>query len=222
MNEKKIVGEKAVEFIKDGMVVGLGTGTTVYYSIIKLGKLVKEGLNIQGIPTSVQTEELAKQLGIPLVSCNEVEQIDVAIDGADEVNSDLDLIKGGGGALLREKIIAKAANKFIVVATPSKMVGNLGSFQLPVEVAPFGVELTEKHIRKYGINPILRQIEGNPYKTDNGNYIFDCSFPDSLNVKELEEKLNLIPGVVENGLFINMTDIVVSLDDEKNIVLIER
>lgn len=222
MNEKKIVGEKAVEFIKDGMVVGLGTGTTVYYSILKLGQLVKEGLDIQGIPTSVQTEVLAKQLEIPLVSCNEVEQIDVAIDGADAVNSDLDLIKGGGGALLREKIVAKAANKFIVVATPSKMVGDLGSFRIPVEVVPFGIELTEKHIQKLGINPFLRKTGDQPYKTDNGNYIFDCSFPDTLDIKELELKLNLVPGVVENGLFINMSDIIVSLDDEKNILLIER
>ena len=118
MNEKRLVGEKAVDFIKDGMVVGLGTGSTVYYTIMKLGQLVKEGLSIQGIPTSIQTEELATKLGIPLASFQEIEQIDVAIDGADEVDSNLDLIKGGGGALLREKIIAKAAKKFIVVATP--------------------------------------------------------------------------------------------------------
>ena len=125
LNEKLLVGEKAVEFIKDGMVVGLGTGSTVYYTIMKLGQLVKEGLSIQGIPTSIQTEELAKKLEIPLASYKEIEKIDVAIDGADEVDSNLDLIKGGGGALLREKIIAKAAKKFIVVATPSKMVGKI-------------------------------------------------------------------------------------------------
>ena len=113
LNEKQLVGEKAVEFIKDGMVVGLGTGSTVYYTIMKLGQLVKEGLSIQGIPTSVQTEELAKKLEIPLASYKEIEQIDVAIDGADEVDSNLDLIKGGGGALLREKIIAKAAKNLL-------------------------------------------------------------------------------------------------------------
>ena len=221
LNEKKLVGEKAAEFIKDGMVVGLGTGSTVYYTIIKLGQLVKEGLTIQGIPTSVRTEELAKKVGIPLVSFKEIGQIDVAIDGADEVDSNLDLIKGGGGALLREKIIAKAAKQFIVVATPNKMVKRLGGFQLPVEVIPFGAELTEKHISELGIDPILRQFEGNPYRTDNGNYIFDCDISDILQPKELEEKLNMIPGVVENGLFINMSDIVISLDHEKNVVLIK-
>ena len=220
LNEKKLVGEKAAEFIKDGMVVGLGTGSTVYYTIIKLGQLVKEGLTIQGIPTSVRTEELAKKVGIPLVSFKEIGQIDVAIDGADEVDFNLDLIKGGGGALLREKIIAKAAKQFIVVATPNKMVKKLGGFQLPVEVVPFGAELTEKHISELGIDPILRQFEGNPYKTDNGNYIFDCDISSILQPKELEEKLNMIPGVVENGLFINMSDIVISLDHEKNVVLI--
>jgi ribose 5-phosphate isomerase A len=204
------------------MVVGLGTGSTVYYTIIKLGQLVKEGLNIQGIPTSVQTEELAKKVGIPLVSFKEIEQIDVAIDGADEVDSNLDLIKGGGGALLREKIIAKAAKEFIVVATPSKMVDKLGGFKLPIEVVPFGAELTEYHIRELGIDPILRQFEGKPNRTDNGNYIFDCDISNTLQSKELEEKLNMIPGVVENGLFINMSDIVISLDQEKNVVLINR
>ena len=123
LNEKKIVGEKAADFVKDGMVVGLGTGSTVYYTILKLGQLVKEGLSIQGIPTSIQTAELAKRLDIPLVSFQEIEQIDVAIDGADEVDFHFNLIKGGGGALLREKIIAKAAQKFIVVATPAEIGG---------------------------------------------------------------------------------------------------
>ncbi|WP_249871588.1 ribose-5-phosphate isomerase RpiA [Oceanobacillus saliphilus] len=222
MNEKRIVGEKAAEFIKDGMVVGLGTGTTVYYTIIQLGQLVKKGLNIQGIPTSVQTEELAKKVGIPLVNFKDIRQIDVAIDGADEVDSNLNLIKGGGGALLREKIIAKAANKFIIVAAPSKMVGKIGTYRLPVEVVPFGAELTEKHIRKLGINPILRQYEGMPFRTDNGNYIFDCNILDTLPPSELENELNMVPGVVENGLFINMSDLVVSLDQEKNVVLIKK
>lgn len=222
MNEKKIVGEKAIEYIKDGMVVGLGTGSTVYYTIIKLGQLVKEGLSIQGIPTSIQTEELAKKLGIPLGRFEEIGQIDVAIDGADEIDSNLDLIKGGGGALLREKIIAKAAKKFIVVATPSKMVEKLGAFRLPVEVVPFGADLTKEHIREIGCNPILRQFKGTPYRTDNGNYIFDCVFSHLSQPKILEEKLNMIPGVVENGLFSGMSDIVISLDRNNNAVLIKR
>ena len=132
------------------------------------------------------------------------------------------MIKGGGGALLREKIIAKAAKKFIVVATPNKMVEKLGAFQLPVEVIPFGAELTEKHISELGIDPILRQFEGNPYRTDNGNYIFDCVFLIFMQPKELEEKLNMIPGVVENGLFINMSDIVISLDGKNQPMLLKE
>jgi ribose 5-phosphate isomerase A len=222
LNKKKIVGEKAVEYIRDGMVVGLGTGSTVYYTIMKLGQLVKEGLTIQGIPTSVQTEELAKNVGIPIGSFREIDQIDIAIDGADEVDSNLNLVKGGGGALLREKIIAKAAKKFIVVATPSKLVENLGTHLIPVEVVPFGAELTEKHLRELGGNPVLRVVDGIPFRTDNGNYIFDCSFSDLSQPIHLEEKLNLIPGVVENGLFIGMADMVISLNRQYDPIIIER
>lgn len=156
MYEKQIVGEIAAEFVKDGMIVGLGTGSTVFYTIQKLGQLVKEGLSIKGIPTSVQTKEVAKELGIPLTRFSEIERIDIAIDGADEVNSKLELIKGGGGALLREKIIAKAAKTFIVVADTSKMVEKLGAFRLPVEVIPFGFEMTERHIRAIGLVPEIR------------------------------------------------------------------
>ena len=222
LNEKKLVGEKAVEYIRDGMVVGLGTGSTVYYTIMKLGQLVKEGLTIQGIPTSVQTEVLAKKVGIPIGNFKEIYQIDIAIDGADEIDSNLNLVKGGGGALLREKIIANAAKTFIVVATPSKLVENLGTQPLPVEVVPFGVELTEKHLRELGGNPDLRVVDGTPFRTDNGNYIFDCSFSDLSQPKHLEEKLNLIPGVVENGLFIGMANMVISLNRQNDPIIIER
>ncbi|WP_338453249.1 ribose-5-phosphate isomerase RpiA [Niallia oryzisoli] len=221
MNEKKIVGEKAVDFIKDGMVVGLGTGSTVYYTILKLGQLVKDGLSIQGIPSSIQTKELAQKLKIPLVSFKDINQIDVAIDGADEVDSDFNLIKGGGGALLREKIIASGAKNFIVVVTPSKMSKTLGSFPLPVEVVPFGYEMTAKHIKTLGGKPSLREISGTPFQTDNGNYILDCVFPNLSQPKEVETCLNLIPGVVENGLFTGMTDLVISLDGRNHAVLLE-
>src|SRR3954463_1178740 len=169
LNEKRLVGENAVEFIKDGMVVGLGTGSTVYYTIMKIGQLVKEGLSIQGIPTSIQTAELATKLGISLASFQEIGEIDVAIDGANEVDSNFNLIKGGGGALLREKIIAKAAQQFIVVATPAKLSNKFGSFPLPVEVVPFGAEWTAKHLEELRGKPSLRQINGKPYRTDNGN-----------------------------------------------------
>ncbi|WP_413300855.1 ribose-5-phosphate isomerase RpiA [Bacillus sp. 1P10SD] len=222
MVDKKIVGEKAAEFVKDGMVVGLGTGSTVFYTIQKLGQLVKEGLSIKGIPTSVQTEELAKELGIPLTSFSEIESIDIAIDGADEVNSELELIKGGGGALLREKIIARAAKIFIVVADSSKMVEKLGAFRLPVEVITFGYEMTEKNIRAIGLVPEIRLNGETPFITDNGNYIFDCQIPEHVQPERLERMLNMIPGVVENGLFVGMTDMVITLDQIKNVVVLRR
>ena len=222
LNEKKLVGEKAADFVKDGMVVGLGTGSTVYYTMLKLGQLVKEGLSIQGIPTSIRTAELAKSLGIPLANFQEIEQIDIAIDGADEVDFHFNLIKGGGGALLREKIIAKAAQEFIVVATPAKLSEKLGSFPLPVEVVPFGVEWTAKHLEELRGKPSLRQINGKPYRTDNGNYILDCIFPNLSQPCELEISLNKIPGVVENGLFIGMADLVISLDGKNQPIFLKR
>ncbi|SDM64211.1 ribose-5-phosphate isomerase [Bacillus sp. OK048] len=220
--EKTEVGEKAVEYIKDGMIVGLGTGSTVYYFISKLGELVQQGLSIKGVPTSKQTEKLAIELGIPLVSFREIEQIDVAIDGADEVNPELHLIKGGGGALLREKIIAKAAKTFIVVADSKKYVETLGTFPLPIEVVPFGYEMTMKYIRELGGNPKLRQRRGIPFLTDNGNYIIDSSFQEINQPEELEKSLNLLPGVVDNGLFVGMADAVITIVDNKLVTKVRR
>ncbi|WP_090761021.1 ribose-5-phosphate isomerase RpiA [Bacillus sp. OK048] len=222
MIEKTEVGEKAVEYIKDGMIVGLGTGSTVYYFISKLGELVQQGLSIKGVPTSKQTEKLAIELGIPLVSFREIEQIDVAIDGADEVNPELHLIKGGGGALLREKIIAKAAKTFIVVADSKKYVETLGTFPLPIEVVPFGYEMTMKYIRELGGNPKLRQRRGIPFLTDNGNYIIDSSFQEINQPEELEKSLNLLPGVVDNGLFVGMADAVITIVDNKLVTKVRR
>ncbi|MEE6451034.1 ribose-5-phosphate isomerase RpiA [Gottfriedia acidiceleris] len=221
-NVKQIVGEKAAEFVKDGMVVGLGTGSTVLYTIKKLGQLVQEGLNIKGIPTSIQTEKLAKEVGIQLVNFSKIEQIDIAIDGADEINPNFELIKGGGGALLREKIIAKAAETFIVVADPTKMVERLGKFRLPVEVIPFGMEMTMKQIKAIGLSPELRLNGATPFITDNGNYIFDCGIPDHIQAEIVERELNLIPGVVENGLFVGMTDLVITLDKNENVQMLRK
>lgn len=203
MNEKQLVGEKAVEYIKDGMVVGLGTGSTAYYTIKKLGELVRYGMNITGVPTSEQTAVLAKEEGITLVDFKDLIVIDVAIDGADQVDSDLNLIKGGGGALLREKIIANAASTFIVIADSSKRANQLGAFPLPVEVLPFGAEITSRKIAALGCKPKLRVSEGQPFITDNGNYILDCDFERIESPGDLEMKLNMIPGVLENGLFVN-------------------
>jgi ribose 5-phosphate isomerase A len=212
MNEKQMVGEKAVEYIKDGMVVGLGTGSTAYYTIKKLGELVRNGLNIKGIPTSEKTASLAVEQGITLVDFKDVDQIHVTIDGADEFDANLSLIKGGGGALLREKIIANAASTFIVIADSSKGADKLGAFPLPVELVKFGAELTSRKIAELGCEPKLRLNGDKPFITDNGNYILDCNFNTIESPEELERQLNMIPGVVENGLFVNRADILITID----------
>ncbi|KZB91046.1 ribose 5-phosphate isomerase A [Bacillus sp. VT 712] len=216
MVEKQAVGEKAAEFVKDDMIVGLGTGSTVYYTILKLGERVKNGLRIQGVPTSKETEKLARQIGIPLVTLADVNKLDLAIDGADEVDNQFALIKGGGGALLREKIIAKASEQFIVVADSTKLVQTLGAFPLPVEVVRFGWEMTAKHMRDLGCVPRLRLLEDHtPFITDNGNYIMDCHFQEIKRPRELEVALNMIPGVVENGLFNHMTSRVITIRNQQ-------
>ncbi|KSU88651.1 MULTISPECIES: ribose-5-phosphate isomerase RpiA [Priestia] len=216
MVEKQAVGEKATEFVKDDMIVGLGTGSTVYYTILKLGERVKNGLRIQGVPTSKETEKLARQIGIPLVTLEDVNKLDLAIDGADEVDNQFALIKGGGGALLREKMIAKASEQFIVVADSTKLVQTLGAFPLPVEVVRFGWEMTAKHMRDLGCVPRLRLLEDHtPFITDNGNYIIDCHFQEIKRPHELEVALNMIPGVVENGLFNHMTSRVITIRNQQ-------
>ncbi|WP_050616307.1 ribose-5-phosphate isomerase RpiA [Bacillus testis] len=218
MNEKKIVGEKAAEYIKEGMVVGLGTGSTVYYTLQKLGMMVQEGLKVQGVPTSQATESIARQLGIPLLDVDKVDRIDLAIDGADEVDPALRLIKGGGGALLREKIIAHTADRFIVVADSTKCVPKLGAFPLPVEVVQFGYNLTAQKIEGLGGKCRMRMAGDKPFISDNGHFIFDCIF-NELNPSALGSALNHIPGVVENGLFVDMADRVITMKNEQVILL---
>jgi len=210
MNLKQIAGEKAVEYVKDGMVVGLGTGSTVFYAIKKISEGVKNGLDIIGIPTSVETEKLAKQIGIQLSTLEEHPVIDVTIDGADEIDKKLNLIKGMGGALLREKIVASASKKEVIVADDSKLVDMLGTrTPLPVEVARFGWSYAAKKISELGCNVGLRKKNGEVFITDNGNYILDCKFHQIDKPKEMEQKINLIPGVLENGLFIGLADVAV-------------
>ncbi|MDQ0114166.1 ribose-5-phosphate isomerase RpiA [Paenibacillus harenae] len=209
MDGKKLAGEKAAEYVKNGMVVGLGTGSTVYWTIMKLGELVRGGLQIQGVPTSRRTEELATELGIPLLDLAEVDEIDLTIDGADEADADLNLIKGGGGALLREKLVASASRRLLIVADESKWVPALGKFPLPVEVVPFGWELTRRQIGKLDCDPILRMADEAPYVTDNGNYILDCHFGVIQGAERLSAALNQLPGVVENGLFVKMAERIV-------------
>ena len=208
---KKLAGEKAVDYIDDGMIVGLGTGSTVEYTLKKLGKLVRSGLKIKGIPTSVHTKRMAIEQEIPLTTLEENSVIDITIDGADEVDSDLNLIKGGGGALAREKIIAFNSKRVVIVIDDSKIVKALGiDFPLPVEVLKFGWTSTQKTLEELGCNVELRKIMGNePYITDNSNYILDCEFERIGDPEQLEIDINNIPGVVENGLFIGLVDEVI-------------
>jgi len=220
---KKLAGEEAVKHIEDGMIVGLGTGSTVEYTICKLGELVKNGLKIECIPTSIRTKRRAKEENIPLTTLEEHPEIDVTIDGADEVDSQLNLVKGGGGALTREKIIAFNSKKLIIIVDDSKIVKSLGiDFPLPVEVVKFGWQSTKKALEQFGWQPArqkleeigctveLRKVMGDePFITDNGNYILDCEFERIENPEELEKDINNIPGVVENGLFVNLVNEVI-------------
>lgn len=203
MNAKKIAAERAVEEIKDGMIVGLGTGSTAYWAIQKIGEKVQQGLQIQAVATSTKSEEQARQLHIPIVSFSDITHIDITIDGADEVDENKNLIKGGGGALLREKIIASNSRQLYIVVDESKLVQRLGHFRLPVEIIPFAHELTLKKIQALGGNPIIRNISGKDFITDNGNLIADCNFYPIKDPATLNMQLHLIPGVVETGLFLH-------------------
>lgn len=201
MNAKQLSAERAAEFIKDGMTVGLGTGSTSAFAIEAIGRKVQQGLSIKAVASSMRSEELAKQSGIRLIPFSEVTAIDVYIDGADEVDQDLNLIKGGGGALLREKIIAFNSKEFLVIVDGSKLVEHLGKFLLPVEITPFAMELTLHQLQKLGCSANIRSQNNEHYITDNGNLIVDCDFKKIEQVQQLHLSLNALPGVVENGLF---------------------
>ncbi len=207
---KRAAGEAAVDWVRDGARVGLGTGSTVKYFLLALGARVKDGLRVQGVPTSHDTAELARQLRIPLLPEHELWTLDVAVDGADEIDPRLDAIKGGGGALLREKIVAAAARTFIVLVDHTKCVPALGaSMPLPVEVTPFGWPNTAKLLRAFGDEPALRTRQGKVFETDGGNYILDLPVRAIDDPARLEAQINLIPGVVENGLFVNRASTVI-------------
>ena len=211
-NQKKIAAEKATESVRSGMVVGLGTGSTVYYALLKLGRMVRDGLDIIGIPTSAGTEKIAIAEQIPLATLATHPIIDLTIDGADEVDKDLNLIKGGGAALVREKIIANASKKILIVVDESKVSRVLGTtFPLPMEIVRFGWEATQTEVNRICGKSTLRQNttqggDPSPLITDNGNYILDCHFDGIPAPAEVESQLNNIPGVVENGIFVNRAD----------------
>ncbi|MCI5866523.1 MAG: ribose-5-phosphate isomerase RpiA [Methanosphaera sp.] len=208
---KENVGKKAADLIKDGQIVGLGTGSTTHYFIRHLGERIKnEELNILGIPTSYQSLIIAREAGINTTTLDEYD-IDVAVDGADEVDENLNLIKGGGAAHTLEKLVDSSAKKFIVIVDDSKMVKQLGEFPVPIEIIPEALRIVKESLIDMGGKPELRmgvQKDG-PVITDNGNFIVDTKFDSIRNPQKLEKELNILPGVVENGIFTNLVDKVI-------------
>jgi ribose 5-phosphate isomerase A len=209
VDKKKAAAEAAIDLVKDGMIVGLGTGSTANHAIEGLGRRVGAGLRIKGVATSKATEQLARKVGIPITTLEEVGEVDLTIDGADEVDPSFNLIKGMGGALLREKIVAFASKQEIIVVDDSKLVEVLGKKSpLPVEVVPFGHTKTRDALESLGCKASLKGGSA-PFLTDNGNLIYECRFEGIEDAEMLEAEIDLIPGVVESGLFIDLATTVV-------------
>lgn len=208
-NEKIIAAREAVRFVEIGHTVGLGTGSTAYFAINEIGKMVSQGLAIKAVTTSAQTEDQARELKIPLVSIDDVDAIDVTIDGTDEFDPQLNLIKGGGGALLKEKMVANLTRKQIIIADSSKKVDTLGAFRVPVEVLPFTLRYVKKAIERIGGRAEIRETSGERFLTDERNFIIDADFGLIDDAYKLSDKLNKIEGVVCNGLFLDLADIVI-------------
>jgi len=221
---KKAAAEKAVnDYVKDGMTVGLGTGSTAYFAIKRVGELVKQGYDLKCVTTSSASECLAQEFGIKTADLNDIDSIDVTIDGADEVDPKMNLIKGLGGALLREKIVAAASQSEVIVVDESKIVKKLGTkAPLPVEVLRFGHTRTAYGLKRQGCEPVLRKNGSEPFITDGGNYIYDCRFPDGIdNPFFLQSAVDTIPGVIECGLFLNMTSAVIVAHSDGSVRLLE-
>lgn len=214
---KFVAAKRAAQFVKSGMKVGLGTGSTAAWLVQCLGERVREeGLQIQGVPTSSRTAQLAREVGIEVISLDEAKTLDLTIDGADEFDAKLNLIKGGGGALLQEKIVATGSERMIVIADASKKVETLGAFPLPIEVIPFGWQTTKALVEEtligmdvLGRTTGLRMNGEAPYYTDEGNHILDLHLKRIGDARQLSMILNQIPGVVENGLFIDICDVII-------------
>jgi ribose 5-phosphate isomerase A len=222
---KRLAAEKAALFLDGVHVLGLGTGSTAAHFVDVVGEMIQAGAlgSLVGIPTSIATEKQAQELRIPLSDLESHPRVDLTVDGADEVSRDLDLIKGLGGALTREKIVASASRELIIVADDSKMVNILGERSpVPVELLPFGWKTVESKLQKLGAEPSLRCKNGRPFKTDQGNYIFDCFFPAGIpDPVVIARSIDSIPGVVAQGMFLHMADRVV-VAGEGGIRILER
>lgn len=213
--KKKRAAEHAVSLIGKGMKVGLGTGSTAKFAVEALGHRVREeGLRVHGVPTSEGTRRLAEKEGVPLLSFDDVERLDLCFDGADEVDPRLNLTKGGGGALLREKVVAYASERFYCVVDDGKLVDKLHAFALPVEVIPFAVRVVERELVRLGAEPTLRQREGKTFVSDNGLWIVDCRFPPIDDPPALARALSSIPGIAEHGLFCGMVHALIAGTDD--------
>lgn len=224
-NAKQAAGRRAADYVEDGMTVGLGTGSTVYYTLEALGERVRGGLQIRGVPTSLDTEERAREFGILLTTLDEVQSLDLTIDGADEIDPDFHMIKGGGGALLREKIVARVSKRVVIVADVSKVVDRLGlKFLLPIEVVPFARHVVKRELERLGGTPVLRIADKHQtYLTDNGNEILDTRFENGIeDPPALERTLAAIPGIVESGIFVGLAHVLVVGDENGEVEVRER
>ena len=211
---KRMAARRALGFVEDGMLLGLGSGTTASIFIQELGERVKQGLRVRGIATSAASQQLAESLSIPMTTFEESPELDLDVDGADEVGPDLALIKGGGGAMLREKIVASAARKFIVIADSSKLVRQLGRFPLPVEVIQMALPIVVRKLEALGLNPKLRtHPDESAYITDEGNYILDCSCGEIADPQKTAAEIRAITGVVEHGLFLGIASLALIASD---------
>ncbi|MFS0750613.1 ribose-5-phosphate isomerase RpiA [Oceanobacillus sp. 1P07AA] len=219
-NDKQIAAQEAVKHIKDGMVIGIGSGSTVNEFLYCLAYRIKEeGLQVVGIPASKKSEQLATKLGIPLTTFASYQYVDIAIDGTDEIDEQLDLVKGGGGSLVREKMIDLIAETFIVIASGEKKVRKLGTFSVPVEVVPFGWQATEQRLQEFGCLTKLRLSNGEIFVSDNQNYIIDCDFKKIDEAEALHASLKQIVGVIETGIFTHMVDKAIIADNGQITVL---
>ncbi len=220
--EKRLAAEWSLQFVRDGMDLGLGSGSTASIMLELLGQRVREGLQVRGVPTSRTSGRLAKEAGIPLIGFDRVSSLDLTIDGADEADPEMNLIKGGGGALLREKIVASLSRRVVIIVDSQKRVERLGKFPLPVEVVRFAWQPIAKRLMDLGGRPTLRTAaDGQPFETDENNYILDCAFGQIEDPASLARSLDAMPGVMEHGLFVGLTDTLI-VGQQGDVVVVEK